>query len=501
MAGFLDPELVRAVCRAPPSSAPKKKTVDERGLTPAMRELVDSKPNAPTPLPKLDCIVGSRIELCGLVGTERNWNNRRGTVTAKHLSMHPQNKNVRAWVLEIAFDKPISKTTFFSDHCRLINDRNEQFSLTLGTKTNNKKIKPNEKCPCGSGKKYKKCCGKKKGKGRGSRSNDALPLVGQYNSGRPDLRFKVGDLVQAFAGQGEWINGKIIKVWDQENPYRIELEDGTNVWGPEDTNNFVRDRTPLEPLRFKIGDKVLANALGGWKTGHIIMVWDHGNPYRIELEDGTNVWGPEDIDKFVLPWTSVIPPMPGTNATEKDGKWVWRYFSGRVVVWVERRCARLFLTFFNLFLNNPPPFCVDDASSASIASIAIKDDGGSTNVDDGSSANKVDGALPVHRHKMIDGRDYGSSKKGHGHSHNGVPCDGHRAPGERQECSYGWEAASSEEQKQALQSKNKKKSKKKKKHDHPNSSDSSNTGSSDGGKKDTTSTAKPAASTHLDEFD
>jgi hypothetical protein len=133
------------------------------------------------------------------------------------------------------------------------------------------------------------------------------------------------------------------------------LEDGTNVWGPEDTNNFVRDRTPLEPLRFKIGDKVLANALGGWKTGHIIMVWDHGNPYRIELEDGTNVWGPEDIDKFVLPWTSVIPPMPGTNATEKDGKWVWQYLSWRVVVWVERRCARLFLTFFNLFLTTHHP--------------------------------------------------------------------------------------------------------------------------------------------------
>ena len=85
---------------------------------------------------------------------------------------------------------------------------------------------------------------------------------------------------------------------------------GTNVWGPEDTPNFVRDRTPLAPLRFNIGDKVLANALGGWKTGTVIMIWDHGNPYRIELEDGTNVWGPEDIDKFVIPWSQELPPMP-----------------------------------------------------------------------------------------------------------------------------------------------------------------------------------------------
>ena len=322
MSGFLDPELVRAVCRAPPASRPKRKTVDERGLTPAMRELVDSKPNVPTPLPKLESVVGSRIELVGLVGTERNWNGRRGTVTAKHLSMHPNNKNVRAWVLEIAFDKPISKTTFFNDHCRALSPGED---VIVPTTTKAKKVKPNSPCPCGSGKKYKKCCAKKKSnissknsmstssmgeQGKNSNESSALTLGSNYDSGRPPLRFNIGDLVQAFAGQGEWINGTVIKIWDQGNPYRIELDDGTNVWGPEDTPNFVRDRTPLEPLRFQIGDKVLANALGGWKTGKIIMVWDHGNPYRIELEDGTNVWGPEDIEKFVVPWSETLPPMP-----------------------------------------------------------------------------------------------------------------------------------------------------------------------------------------------
>ena len=129
--------------------------VDERGLTPAMRELLESKPQTPSPLPALDFIVGSRIELCDLTGTERNWNGRRGVVTAKHLSMHPQNKNVRAWVLEIAFDKPISKTTFFSDHCRLIGPNEPG-----GSKKQRKKVKPNAPCPCGSGKKFKQCCGK-----------------------------------------------------------------------------------------------------------------------------------------------------------------------------------------------------------------------------------------------------------------------------------------------------------------------------------------------------
>ena len=54
----------------------------------------------------------------------------------------------------------------------------------------------------------------------------------------------------------------------------------------------------LEPLRFKLGDKVQAN-VGTFKSGTIIRLWDNGNPYRIELNDGTNVWGPVDDDQYV----------------------------------------------------------------------------------------------------------------------------------------------------------------------------------------------------------
>jgi len=56
------------------------------------------------------------------------------------------------------------------------------------------------------------------------------------------LRFKVGDLIQA--NVGKWTNGKILKIWDEGNPYRIELEDveHTNVWGPVDVDSFVRVR-------------------------------------------------------------------------------------------------------------------------------------------------------------------------------------------------------------------------------------------------------------------
>jgi hypothetical protein len=57
-----------------------------------------------------------------------------------------------------------------------------------------------------------------------------------------DLRFKVGDLVQA--NIGEFVNGKVIKLWDDGNAYRIELDDGekTNVFAPIDVDTYVRTR-------------------------------------------------------------------------------------------------------------------------------------------------------------------------------------------------------------------------------------------------------------------
>ena len=55
-----------------------------------------------------------------------------------------------------------------------------------------------------------------------------------------------------------------------------------------------------ENLRFKVGDTVYANVGGSYAKGKVLMQWNEGNPYRIELEkDGTNVWGPIDEDIYV----------------------------------------------------------------------------------------------------------------------------------------------------------------------------------------------------------
>merc|ERR1712193_396883 len=52
-------------------------------------------------------------------------------------------------------------------------------------------------------------------------------------------------------------------------------------------------------LRFKVGDLVFERWGGGWSPGVIMMLWDDGNPYVIQLNDGDQVWGPMDDDSFV----------------------------------------------------------------------------------------------------------------------------------------------------------------------------------------------------------
>ena len=57
-----------------------------------------------------------------------------------------------------------------------------------------------------------------------------------------DLRFDVGDTIYANLGHSEFTEGKILKCWDQGNPYRVEIqnEEKSNVWVPIDDDDYVR---------------------------------------------------------------------------------------------------------------------------------------------------------------------------------------------------------------------------------------------------------------------
>ena len=57
-----------------------------------------------------------------------------------------------------------------------------------------------------------------------------------------------------------------------------------------------------EELRFNVGDTVYANVNEGFTQGKILKCWDEGNPYRVEIQNSekTNVWVPIDNNDFVI---------------------------------------------------------------------------------------------------------------------------------------------------------------------------------------------------------
>ena len=78
---------------------------------------------------------------------------------------------------------------------------------------------------------------------------------------------------------------------------------GKNLDREELTTKFLACRVS-EELRFAVGQKVYARLRGGnfpeaYDKGTIIKQWDEGNPYRIRLDNGTEVWGPDDDDTYV----------------------------------------------------------------------------------------------------------------------------------------------------------------------------------------------------------
>lgn len=54
------------------------------------------------------------------------------------------------------------------------------------------------------------------------------------------------------------------------------------------------------PLRFGVGTRVRAKVRGGWSLGEISAQWEGGNPYRIKMDDGREVFGPVDDDRVVV---------------------------------------------------------------------------------------------------------------------------------------------------------------------------------------------------------
>lgn len=69
-----------------------------------------------------------------------------------------------------------------------------------------------------------------------------------------DLRFRVGDRVMANTGDEGFQAGTIVQLWDQGNPYAIQLDTGRKMWAPVDEVGLVRalevkqEASPRQPL-------------------------------------------------------------------------------------------------------------------------------------------------------------------------------------------------------------------------------------------------------------
>ncbi|KAJ8601667.1 hypothetical protein CTAYLR_007464 [Chrysophaeum taylorii] len=73
---------------------------------------------------------------------------------------------------------------------------------------------------------------------------------------------------------------------------------GRNLDRAKLEKGFLDCKTP-DVLRFAVGDAIMANVEGGFKKGTILKQWDEGNPYRVKLSDGIEVWAPEDDDAYI----------------------------------------------------------------------------------------------------------------------------------------------------------------------------------------------------------
>ena len=63
----------------------------------------------------------------------------------------------------------------------------------------------------------------------------------------------------------------------------------------------VGGKTPQPRLRFAPGVRVLCKVEEDvWKVGRITALWEHGYPYRIELDNGDSLYAPKDSDSCVL---------------------------------------------------------------------------------------------------------------------------------------------------------------------------------------------------------
>jgi len=103
---------------------------------------------------------------------------------------------------------------------------------------------------------------------------------------------------KAMAPQGKWQPGE-----QRECRFVFIGKNMKQKHGDRLKEEFLQCKAE-ENLRFKVGDAVEARGPGGWKPAKVVKIWNEGNPYRLQVQDGKksyDVWAPLDEDTFIRP--------------------------------------------------------------------------------------------------------------------------------------------------------------------------------------------------------
>ncbi|KUF97205.1 Aquaporin-3 [Phytophthora nicotianae] len=118
--------------------------------------------------------------------------------------------------------------------------------------------------------------------------DDLLRYKGVVNVAGIDKKY-------VFQGVHTLFNGRFADNWapGEKRETRFVFI-GKNLDREALTEGFLACRATKD-LRFRVGDRVMANTGDdGFQAGTIVQLWEQGNPYAIQLDSGRKIWAPVD---------------------------------------------------------------------------------------------------------------------------------------------------------------------------------------------------------------
>ncbi|CAI5731336.1 unnamed protein product [Peronospora destructor] len=118
--------------------------------------------------------------------------------------------------------------------------------------------------------------------------NDLLRYKGVVNVAGMDQKY-------VFQGVHTLFNGRYADNWAPGETRETRFVFiGKNLDRSALTVGFLACRATKD-LRFRVGDRVVANTGDeGFQAGTVVQLWDQGNPYAIQLDNGRKMWAPVD---------------------------------------------------------------------------------------------------------------------------------------------------------------------------------------------------------------